>query len=134
MEHPETKDSPVRGRLFWRALGGGLFGLGLLGIALPLLPTTIFWILAVLTVRRSDPALAARILAWPTIGKTVSDYLDHGVIATRGKIAALTAMAISAGLILWRVEPELIRIIALICLAGAAAHVATRPSVAPGDG
>lgn len=130
----QAETGPVRGRAFWRAVGAGLFGLGLLGIALPLLPTTIFWILAVLAVRRSDPELAERIRAWPTIGKTVSDFLDHGVIAPRGKTAALTAMAVSAGLLLWRLETGPILLVALAGLAAAAAYVASRPGRAPGGG
>lgn len=86
-------------RAAWRAVGVGLFGVGLVGAALPVLPTTIFWIGALLALGKSDPALSERIRSWPGAGAVVSAYVDHGVISRRSKLIALAGMAFSATLL-----------------------------------
>jgi len=81
-----------------RLLGLFLFALGTLGMVLPLLPTTIFWILAVYCFGKSSPALRARILAHPRFGATIEAYVDHGVISRTGKRFAV--MGIFGGFLL----------------------------------
>ena len=85
-------------KLFWRLIGWSLFSLGLLGLVIPLFPTTVFWILAALALQRSDPAFAERIRGWPKIGPEVANFLDFGVVSAIGKLAALFAIGASAAL------------------------------------
>ncbi|MCI4664314.1 MAG: YbaN family protein [Neomegalonema sp.] len=92
---PPGKLPTSRFRWLWLAAGWVLFGIGFVGIFLPVLPTTGFWILAVIAFERSNPAIAARIRRSPRFGPSVSAFLDHGVITRRGKVAALTGMLIS---------------------------------------
>ena len=94
----DAQIAPPRFRLLWLLIGWFFFALGFVGIFLVLLPTTGFWILAALAFERSNPAIARRIRNWPHFGAAVSLYLDHGVISKRGKIAALTAMALCAAI------------------------------------
>lgn len=82
-------------RLLWILAGAALFALGAVGVVLPVLPTTVFWIGAVACFARSHPATAERILAHPVFGPPLQRYRDHGVIDARGKRAALLAMAVS---------------------------------------
>lgn len=114
--------------MIWRATGFALFGIGCVGLVLPLLPTTIFWILAALAFRKSHPEMAARIRAWPGVGPAISDFLDHGVVSPAGKRASLIAMALSAGLLALIGVDGLALGLSLACLAAAAIYVATRPS------
>lgn len=114
-----------RGRC-WRAIGWGLFGLGLVGMALPLLPTTIFWILAVLAFERSDPRMAAKIRAWPGVGPAIADFLDHGVIARRGKLASLLALGVAAALLFLTLDPHWPFFIAIGVMSAVAAFIASR--------
>lgn len=79
--------------------GYGLFGIGLVGIALPLLPTTVFWIGAVGCLLRSDPAMARHILAWPHIGPAITAYRDHRTISRRGKTCISATLALSAAVL-----------------------------------
>ncbi|MGE0858661.1 MAG: YbaN family protein [Gammaproteobacteria bacterium] len=119
-------------RWLWTAAGAVLFVLGVIGIALPVMPTVIFWIGAVACFSRGHSALAKPILAHPRFGPPISLYLAHGVIAPAGKRAALLAMTGSAVLIVILSRSIALTAAALCGLALAALYVATRPAAAPG--
>jgi len=68
--------------------GYSLFTLGFAGIFLPLLPTTIFWIMAVWMFSKTHPEMMEKIYNWPKIGFIVEDFVERGVINTRSKKAA----------------------------------------------
>ena len=126
---PMNSSTSVHGlsRLLWMLAGVALFALGAVGVVLPLLPTTVFWIGAVACFARSHPATAERILAHPVFGPPLQRYRDHGVIDARGKRTALLAMAVS-GLVTVVMSRSLL-ISAGVCgsLALVAIYIATRP-------
>ncbi len=129
MERIERRAMKLRGSsLFWRCVGWTLFAIGFIGLFVPLLPTTIFWILAVLALAESDPTLAARIRAWPRVGPAVSNYLDHGVIAPSGKLAACAGIGVSALVLLLVLELGFGLYAALALLLAVALFILTRPS------
>lgn len=116
-----------RAAWIWRWIGWALFGLGLIGLAVPVMPTTIFWILAVLALREADPRLTERILSWPRVGPAIANFIDHGAISSAGKTAALgglglggvvASLSLGAGWPLW---------VCLSVLIGVAAYILTRP-------
>lgn len=80
-------------RGLWLAAGLFLTGLGLVGVVVPLLPTTIFLILAAGCFARSSPRLEARILTHPHFGPLVRDWRARGAIPVRGKLFAVGGMA-----------------------------------------
>lgn len=123
-------------RLLWGGTGLVLFALGFVGIFLPLLPTTPFWIGAVICFSKSSPALEAWILNHPRFGQAVRDYRDHGVIARRAKRAALLAILVSAVITNLVVELPLARLGASTILLLVAGFIASRPEHAqnPGSG
>jgi uncharacterized membrane protein YbaN (DUF454 family) len=72
--------------------------LGIIGIALPLLPTVPFFILAAFCFARSSPALERKLLASPRFGPAIRSWRTRGAISRRGKRAALCAFGFSIAL------------------------------------
>lgn len=85
-------------RPFWLTAGLLAAGLGILGIALPLLPTVPFFLLAAFCFARSRPAWERRLLDHPKYGPPLRQWRERGAISRRAKLAALTAMAASIAL------------------------------------
>lgn len=77
----------------WLLAGGWLlFALGLVGIFLPVLPTTVFWIGAVWCWSRSAPHLTRRILSHPRFGQPVALFIERGQMTRQGKWVAIGGM------------------------------------------
>ena len=81
----------VRRRLW---LGGGLAALafGTVGIALPLLPTVPFYLLAAFCFARSRPEWAERLYAHPRYGPPLQAWRERRAIGRRAKLSALAAL------------------------------------------
>lgn len=108
---------PVRSALARHALtalGFGAFGLGTLGLFVPLLPSFVFWLLAAWAWAKARPGLTARLLAHPRLGPALYAYLCHGAIARAAKRAAIGGMTLSLGLsaLLLSPPPALIAVLA----------------------
>lgn len=71
-----------------------MLGLGLIGAILPLMPTTVFLLLALACFGRSTPAWAARLLAHPRLGPPLQQWQQHRVVPVRGKVLACAGMAL----------------------------------------
>lgn len=69
----------------YQLLGLALVGLGIIGIALPVMPTTIFFILALACFTRSSPKLAAWLLNHPRYGATLRHWQEHKVVPVKAK-------------------------------------------------
>lgn len=85
-------------RLFWILLGLMAVALGTAGLALPLLPTTPFMLLAAAAFAKSSPRLHDWLLRHRLFGPAIRDWRDHRAITPRAKRMALTAMAAALGL------------------------------------
>lgn len=85
-------------RPFWLAAGLLAVGLGILGIALPVLPTVPFFLLAAFCFARSHPAWEQRLLDHPRYGPPLRQWRERRAIPRRAKLAALTGMAASIAL------------------------------------
>ena len=107
--------------------GGVLFALGLVGAFLPLMPTTVFWIGAVMCFARGCPELEARVLAHPRYGPPIRDFRAHGVICRTGKQAALVSLMVSMAITLACVESVAGRACAALTLCTVALWIMTRP-------
>jgi uncharacterized membrane protein YbaN (DUF454 family) len=108
---------------------GGLvsFALGTAGIFLPLLPTTVFWLIALACFSRSCPRFEHWMLNHPRYGRGLREYRDHGVIRPAGKRAALSAMLVSGLLSVALIKAWPIRFLVIGILSAVAWFISTRP-------
>lgn len=131
-------DTPPRlhariGRGAYAALGFVMLGLAVIGALLPVMPTTIFVILAAWCFGRSSPRFEAWLLDHPRFGPTLRAWRAEGAIAPRAKLFACGGMALGFVLFLEGAHPRwpLVLLVGLLLLA-CAAYVVSRP--APGRG
>jgi hypothetical protein len=118
-------------RRLWLALGYALFAVGFVGLFVPVMPTTIFWIFAALCFARSSKAMYERIVSWPGVGEAVAAYLDHGVIGRRSKAIALAGIAGGAVVVYLLAPAPPWAVVSSVVFVGSAAYVVTRPGRAP---
>lgn len=126
---PEPAREARRGlRLAWLALGSVLLGLGLIGAFVPLMPTTVFLILAAACFTRSSPRLEHWLLNHPRFGPGLRSWRAQGAIPHVGKIAACTGMAVGYAVFLLAGRPAswLAALVAL-GLAACAGWIVSRP-------
>ena len=95
-----TKRGASAKRMAYLIGGHVLLGLGFIGMVLPLMPTTVFWIGAAACYSKSSPARFRRLIGRGRTGRVIKDFLDHGVISARGKWAATSGMLLSAVLLI----------------------------------
>lgn len=94
-------------------VGGGLacVGLGGLGLVVPGLPATIFFILAAACFSRSDPRLERWVLELPRVGPTVRDYRAGLGMPLRAKQWAIGSIVVFSGLSAVLVGPWIVRLV-----------------------
>jgi len=116
-------------RKTFKVLGFLSLAAGAVGIVLPVLPSTIFFILAAGCFARSSPQLEKRILDHPTIGPPVIAWRTHGAIPVQAKIYALCGMAAGFAIFYWSLSPRPL-LAALVggSITACAVFVLTRPS------
>ena len=118
-------------RLAWLSLGYVFFALGAVGMVLPLMPTTVFWILAAGCFAKSSQRMHAYIMRCPVVGPAVGEFLDHGIMPRRAKYFALGGMALGLGLMLAGGLPPVALMLAVAVLALSALYVIRRPEHVP---
>ncbi|MEM9202672.1 MAG: YbaN family protein [Actinomycetota bacterium] len=91
---PDTSPTvPERGRIArfgWTMLGLLFVAIGAIGIVVPGLPTTVFFILAAWSFSKSSPRLEAWVLGLPKIGPMVQDHRDGLGMPRRAKHIAIS--------------------------------------------
>lgn len=103
-------------------------GLGLLGIFVPLLPTTCFLLLAAWCYARSSQRLYDRLMTARLIGPYLQRYRDSRVIPPRVKIAALVMMWITIGYAVLTYPNLGVRLTLLAIAIGVTLHLQRLPS------
>lgn len=115
-------------RLAWNLAGWLALALGVIGLLLPVVPTTPFIILAAFAFGRGSPEMRRRLENSRHFGRAIRDWEAHGAIRPRHKALACLLMAASLlggwvlGLAPW------VLLIQATAMAAAAAFVLTRPS------
>ena len=115
-----ARNRVVRG--CWFVAGWLAVGLGAIGIIVPGLPTTVFFILAAWCFGRSSPRFERWVLDLPRIGPMVRSYREGLGMPVRAKVAALSMMwaAILISAVLLRDRPVIVLIVIALGVIGSA--------------
>lgn len=124
---PPPPISPAA-QLAYRILGLAALAVGIAGAFLPLLPTTVFLIVAAWAFGKSSPALHAWLYRHPTFGPPLRDWDERGAIGPRAKAMAVAGMSFGLLAVWLASRSALPTAAAAAVLLGCAVFVLTRPS------
>ena len=121
MRMPQTK---------WIYWGVALLALalGLIGVVLPLLPTTPFLIVALWAASRCSPRLAHWLENHPKLGAVLRNWRDHRAIPVIGKVLACFMMSLSYAVMWYRGASNLVLTGVLILIISLMAYILSKPS------
>ncbi len=122
-----TVCKPVRYGLI--AIGWLNVALGVIGLFLPVMPTTIFLLIALWAFSKSSVRFHRWLYNHPTLGVAIRDWHAHRVIPVKAKILAIAVMSASLAYVTLFVAQGWLLPLALAAGLGAvAAFILTRPS------
>jgi len=115
-------------KIIYLCLGLSCVLLAVVGIALPLLPTVPFLLLAAFFFARSSERLHSWLLSHAKFGPMIVDWHEHGAIRPNAKKAATISVAAVLGLSLLLQVPDHVLLIQVITLSGVMIFIWTRPN------
>jgi len=119
--------SPIK-RWGWFALGWVMVGLGFLGLALPVMPGTIFFILGAACFSHSSPRFERWLLDHRWFGHSIRRWRERGAIPRKAKFVAISGMVTGFVLMLITTGPVWwVTLIVGAALFACAVYVGTRP-------
>jgi len=114
-------------RLTWLVIGLLALVLGVLGIFLPLLPTTPLVLLAAFAFARSSERLHQWLLEHDIFGSLIADWRRHGAISRTAKVSSVVAMIVVLAISLAIAAPTIVIIVQVVVLGVAAFFILSRP-------
>lgn len=117
-------------RLVWWAAAHVLLVIALVGVFVPLLPTTPFALAAVFCAARGSAALHQRIVSHRVLGPVIVRWQTERAVSRPTKALAVATMAASDAVAWWQ-APRAGAVIALIVTAACAVWIVTRPEPRP---
>lgn len=114
-------------RVVYLVLGWISVGLAIIGALLPVMPTTIFLILAAAAFARGSPRARAWLLAHPRFGPPIRRWEAEGAISPRAKRLAVGMMALAFLVCLWLRLPPWVLVLEGVGVGLGMAFVLSRP-------
>lgn len=129
VEWDTSRDMAPIYRPFFVVAGFTSLALGVVGIFLPLLPTTPFLLLSAFCFSKGSPRWHAWLLSQPHLGPAIADWNRHGVIRPRAKVVCLSLMGVTLVYTVgFATFPIYGRVAVLLICSWVAIFVGTRPS------
>ena len=126
--HQTSVHRDPRVRLALQVAGSVSLVLGLIGVFLPVLPTTPFLLLAAFCYARSSAKFYNRLLNNRVFGKYIQDWQRTGAITLKTKIVAIALLLVSVGTSVVFFIPYMPAQILVSAIAvSVAVYIATRP-------
>ncbi len=114
-------------RITWLVVGLLALALGAIGIAVPLLPTTPFILVAAFAFAQSSEKLHRWLLDHNLFGPLIDNWQRHGAISRRTKVISVVTMAALPVISLVLAAPAAVVVLQLIVLAAVAVFILSRP-------
>ena len=76
----------INARTMWKSAGLAAMGCAFAGVALPLVPTTPFLLVAAFCFARGSPRLHAKLMEHKQFGPMIRDWREHGSLSLRVKV------------------------------------------------
>lgn len=115
-------------RITLLTLGWVCVALGIVGLAVPLMPGTVFLIVAAACFARSSPRFEQWLMTHPRLGPPVVAWRLHGAIPPKIKLIAVTSMLLSGGLLWMSGAPRMVAAGVTLALVAVAIFIVTRPA------
>jgi uncharacterized protein len=110
-------------------------GLGFIGAFLPVMPTTVFILIAAYCFARSSPRFYLWLLRHPTFGRLIRDWRAGRGISLRAKVTAVTMIVLTIGSsALFFVRSTGVRVLLVAIAVGVITYLLTRPTAPAGRG
>ena len=101
---PITSSISAPVRWFWIGLGFFFVALGFIGAFVPIMPSTVFFIIAAWCFSRGSERWLQWLLALPTVGPLVRDYREGKGMPARAKLIAVSMLSVAVLLSAWRLQ------------------------------
>ncbi len=101
-------------RWAYLAAGHSFVALGIVGAFVPLLPTTVFLVLAASCYARASTRFYQRLMSHPTFGPIVRDWREHRSMSPRAKRLALTMIGVTFAVTLWIIPLAWVRVLHIL--------------------
>lgn len=126
---PPARRAGRIGRPLLLAFGWINVGVGMVGIVVPGLPTTVFLLMALWAFSKSSPRFHRWLYTHPRLGPPLRDWNEHGVIPARAKVLAVAMMTLSLVWVTFGIAAgwQLPAVMAA-CMIPVAIFIVTRPS------
>ncbi|MCA0045189.1 YbaN family protein [Celeribacter litoreus] len=108
------------------SLGALCIALGFIGIFLPVMPTTVFILLAAFFFTKGSPRVRQWLLDHAHFGPSIRAWEETGAIPRRIKWIAISMMAVTFGVCLFFLPPLVLTLQAALMIIGAL-YILTRP-------
>ena len=124
----------VLGRILWMVAGTFFLIIGLIGIAIPVLPTTPFLLLAAACYFRGSRRMYCWLLGNKIFGKYLKDYYEKKGVPIRVKIGSVIFLWCTIGISMIFIGDLIIGIVLVLVAAGVSLHIASLKTRNQGHG